>query len=176
MAEAATKLPVKTEKTAAPPMRPSRWPFASLHHEIERVFDDFERNLWPFPRRGFELEPFWTRGIASGVVPSVDISEEDKAYKVTAELPGMSEKNVEVQASDGMLTIKGEKQESREEKKKGCYLSEREFGAFQRSFQMPKGVDVEKVEAALKDGVLTITLPKTAEAQKKEKTIPVQKT
>ena len=175
MAEAATKLPVKSERPAVPSMRPSRWPFANLHSEIERVFDDFERKMWPFPRKGREMERFWAGGLASGVIPSVDITEEDKAFKVTAELPGMSEKNVEVQLTDGMLTIKGEKEESREEKEKGCYLSEREYGAFQRSFQMPAGIDQDKIEAALKDGVLTVTLPKTAEAQKKEKTVQVKK-
>jgi HSP20 family protein len=166
MAEPATKLPVRTEKSGTPATRSPRWPFADLHKEIERVFDDFERDLWPFPRLG---------GVAAGIVPSVDITEENMAYKVTAELPGLSEKDIEVQVSDGMLTIKGEKQESREEKKKGYHLSEREYGSFQRSFEMPRGVDREKIDAALKDGVLTVTLPKTAEAQKKEKSIPVQK-
>jgi HSP20 family protein len=174
MAEAATKLPVKAEKQT-PAMGPARRPLASLQQEIERVFNDFERNLWPFGRGGRQMEPFWSTRAASAATPSVDITEQEKAYKVTAEVPGMSEKDVEVQLSDGMLTITGEKEESREEKEKGYYLSERQYGAFQRSFQMPAGVDRDKIEAALKDGVLTVTLPKTAEAQKKEKTIPVKK-
>ena len=170
MAQAATKVPVKSEAALAP--RSARWPFESLHQEIERVFDDFQHGLWRTPR--LSALDLWPQ-MPAAVMPSVDIAEQDKAYQVTAELPGMTEKDIQVQVSDSMLTIKGEKQQEREKKEKGYYLSEREFGAFQRSFPLPRGIDADKIEAALKDGILTITLPKTAEAQKKEKSIPVQK-
>jgi len=85
----------------------------------------------------------------------------------------MDEKNVEVLFSDGVLTIKGEKQEEKEEKKKDYYMSERRYGSFRRSFEVPEGVDAEKIEASFKNGVLSVTLPKSPEAQKKEKKIPV---
>jgi HSP20 family protein len=80
-----------------------------------------------------------------------------------------------VKFADGLLTIKGEKREEKEEKKKDFYLSERRFGSFQRSFQVPEGVDADKIVASFKDGVLTVTLPKSPEAQKKEKKIAIKK-
>jgi len=79
-----------------------------------------------------------------------------------------------VKFSDGVLTIKGEKQEEKEEKKKDYYLNERNYGSFQRTFQVPDGVDSDKIEASFKKGVLTVTLPKSAEAQKSEKKIAVK--
>jgi HSP20 family protein len=72
-----------------------------------------------------------------------------------------------------MLTIKGEKREEKEEKTKDRYVSERRYGSFRRSLQVPVGVDADKIESGFKNGVLTVTLPKSPEAQKKQKTIPV---
>ena len=71
---------------------------------------------------------------------------------------GMGEKNVEVKFANGVLTIKGEKQEEREEKKKGYHMSERSFGSFERAFQVPEGIDADKIKASFKKGVLAITL------------------
>ena len=110
-----------------------------------------------------------------GKAPAVDIADNAKAYEITAELPGMDEKNVEVKFSDGTLIIRGEKKDEKEEKNKDYHLSERRYGAFQRSFSVPDGVDAEKIEAAFKNGILTVTLPKTPEAQKKEKKIEIKK-
>jgi HSP20 family protein len=106
--------------------------------------------------------------------PAVDIAEGEKAYEITAELPGMDEKNIEVKIANGTLTIKGEKQEEKEEKKKDFYLHERHFGSFERGFTMPDGVDPDKIEASFKKGVLTVTLPKKPEAQKPAKKIEVK--
>jgi HSP20 family protein len=86
----------------------------------------------------------------------------------------MDEKNIEVKVVNGNLTIKGEKQEEKEEKKKDYYLQERHFGSFERRFQLPEGVDADKIEASFKKGVLTVTLPKKLEAQKPEKKIDVK--
>lgn len=171
MAETATKLPVKTEKhEVAATLRP----FERLREEIDRVFDNFpsllSRSAFTSPL--FDAGPFW-RTWSWGAVPAVDIAEKDNAYEVTAELPGMDEKNVEVKYSDGMLTIKGEKEEKQEEKKKDYHLSERRYGSFQRSFSVPNDIDGDKIEASVKKGVLTVTLPKSAEAAKKERKIPV---
>jgi HSP20 family molecular chaperone IbpA len=99
----------------------------------------------------------------------------DKAYEITAELPGMDEKNVEVKFTAGVLTIKGEKTEEKEETKKDYHLSERRYGSFQRSFTVPDGIDADKIDATFKDGVLTVGLPKTPEAQKKAKQIAIKK-
>lgn len=173
MTETITKLPVKNEGGSAAPRR--AWhPFESLRHEIDRLFDDFNGgSRASFGRSLFDMQPFWSRETWA-TAPAVDITETDKAYEVTAELPGIDEKNVAVKFADGVLTIKGEKKEESEEKKKDYYLSERSYGAFQRSFQVPAGIDADKIEAAFKKGVLTITLPKTAQAQQAEKKITIK--
>lgn len=174
MAEAITKLPVKTEdrKSAAAPWRP----FENLRREIDRLFDDFDGGSWRsrFGRSLFDVQPFWSRESTWATMPAVDVAETDKAYEITAELPGMDEKNIEVKFADGVLTIKGEKRDEKEEKKKDYYVSERSFGSFQRSFQVPDSVESDKIEANFKKGVLTVTLPKSAEAQKAAKNIAVK--
>ena len=104
----------------------------------------------------------------------IERGESDKAYEITAELPGMDEKDIEVNVANGALTIKGEKKEEKEEKQKDYYVSERRYGSFERYFELPDGVDAGKIEAAFKNGVLRVTLPKTAEAQKPAKKIEVK--
>ena len=175
MAEAATKLPLKTEERK--PDRPTEWrPFESLRREVDRLFDDFQGGSWRSPfGRMLDVEPFRRGEIGWGKPPAVDVVDKDKAYEITAELPGMDESNIDVKVADGTLTIKGEKRDEKEEKKKDYYLSERRFGSFQRSFGVPDGVDVDKIEANFKNGVLTVTLPKTPEAQKSEKKIAIKK-
>ena len=136
------------------------------------MFEDFDRGFWQFPSRSlFEIEPFWRRRVAT---PTVDIVERDKDYQLIAELPGMEEKDIELKLTRDMMSIKGEKKEEKEEKKKDYYLSERRYGAFQRSFPLPDGVDSDKVEATFKKGVLTIILPKRPEAVKSERKIEVK--
>jgi len=173
MAEA-TKLPVKNEDRKASGVAPWR-PFESLRQEIDRLFEDFDGGLWRsrFARPMFNLQPFWTRE-STWAMPAVDVAETDRGYEITAELPGMDENNIEVKFADGVLTIKGEKKDEKEEKKKDYYLSERSYGSFQRSFQVPDGVDTDKIEATFKKGVLTVALPKSVEAQKAAKKIDVK--
>ena len=105
---------------------------------------------------------------------AVDFAETEKGYEVTAELPGMDEKNIEVKFVDGVLTIKGEKQEEKEENERDYHLQERRFGSFERYFRLPDSVDKDKIEATFKKGLLTVTLPKSTEAQKAEKKIEVK--
>jgi HSP20 family protein len=177
MAETATKLPIKNEDTKAEqkPAAQAWHPLESLRREIDRLFEDFGSDFWRAPfRRPLDVAPFWRREWTLGVTPAVDIVEKDNAYEVTADLPGMDEKNIEVKVANGMLTIKGEKREEKEEKKKDYYLQERHFGSFQRSFRVPEGVDADKINAQFKKGVLTVTLPKTVEAQKPAKKIDVK--
>ena len=177
MAETATKLPVKTEGRSRAPAAPQAWrPFDSLRNEIDRLFEDFGGGFFssPFRRSLFETEPFRGRETGWGTLPAVDIVETEKAYEITAELPGMDEKNIEVTLSNSGLVIRGEKQEEKEETKKDYYLRERQMGSFERYFGMPEGVDTNKIEAAFNKGVLKITLPKTAEAQKAETKIAIK--
>ena len=177
MAETVTKLPVKQEKTSEPASAVEAWrPFDTLRREVEQLFDDFGRSFWRLPTRRslFGFEPLWRRQAVWEAAPAVDVAESDKAYEITAELPGLDEKNIEVKVVNGNLTIKGEKQEEKEEKKKDYYLHERHFGSFERSFEIPEGVDADKIEANFKKGVLTVILPKTAGAQAAVKKIPVK--
>ena len=170
-----TKVPVKTEKASASMPQVLR-PFESLRREVDRLFEDFAGDMWrsPFSRSFFDIGPVWRPQSALTAMPAVNVAETDKAYEITAELPGMDEKNIEVKVADDVLTIKGEKQEEKEEKEKDYYLSERSFGSFQRSFQVPNGVDTDKIDANFKNGVLTVILPKSTEAQRAEKKIAVK--
>ena len=93
---------------------------------------------------------------------------------MTADLPGLDEKNIEVKVANGVLTFKGEKTEEKEEKEKDFHLRERRFGSFERSFRVPETVDMGKIEVSFKQGVLTVRMPKTAEAQKPVKKIEVK--
>jgi HSP20 family protein len=176
MAQPASKVPVKTEKGKRP-AAPAEWhPLETLQREIDRVFEDFGRSpwRWPFRRTMLGLEPLWRGEVSWGAVPAVDVVEKEKAYEITAELPGMDEKNIEIKVSDDILSITGEKSEEKEEKKKDYYLSERRYGSFERSFRLPEGVDADKIEASFKNGVLTLILPKKPEAQKPEKKIAIK--
>ncbi|MEX6508422.1 Hsp20/alpha crystallin family protein [Jiella sp. M17.18] len=179
MADTATKLPVKTETPAAPAETGAArlWsPFETLRGEMDRLFDMFGgRRGTSLSRPGFELDFAFPRDMLFGAgAPAVDVAEKDGEYEITAELPGLDEKNVEVKVANGALTIKGEKKEEKEERQKDYHLSERRYGSFVRSFALPKGVDQDKIEARFAKGVLTVTLPKTAEAKAEEKTIAVK--
>ena len=141
---------------------------------MDRLFEDFGRSFWPPSRRSFFAPaPLWGREMTWGTAPAVDVVENEKAYEIKAEMPGMDEKNIEVKVANGNLTIKGEKLEEKEEKKDYC-LQERKFGSFERSFGIPEGVDTDKIEAAFKNGVLSVTLPKKLEAQTPAKNIEVK--
>jgi len=122
----------------------------------------------------FDVVPFWRREVTWPAAPAVDFTDTEKAYELTAELPGIDEKDIEVKVANGILSIKGEKQEEKEEKKKDYYLRERNFGSFERSFQLPDSVDTDKIEASFKKGVLTVTLPKKPGAQTAAKKIDVK--
>jgi HSP20 family protein len=169
---------VKIEKKAAEPVSALQaWrPLETLRREMDRLFEDFDRDFWRFPfrRSVFDIEPFSRRELKWGAAPAVDVVEKENAYEITAELPGMDEKNIEVKLTDGGLTIKGKKQEEKEEKKKDYYLHERHFGSFERCFAVPENVDADKIEASFKKGVLTLKLPKKPEAVKPEKKIEVK--
>jgi HSP20 family protein len=144
--------------------------------DMDRLFDRFTGGSGlPSLRRIFDLEPSWRYESSFGInVPAVDVTEDDKAYKIAAELPGMSEKDIDISVTGDVIVLKGEKRQEREEKEENRYLSERSYGAFQRTFALPDGVDRDKIGAEFAKGVLTVTLPKTAGAQKQQKRIEVK--
>ncbi|AOL04216.1 MULTISPECIES: Hsp20/alpha crystallin family protein [Burkholderia] len=178
MKESSTKLPVKKpqESSEHSLMAPYWHPIESLRREMDRLFDDFNRSTGvPSARQPiFNLQPFWRRDHEWSAEPAVDFAETDKSYEITADLPGMDEKDIEVKLANGGLSIRGEKQQEKEEQHKDYYVHERRFGSFERYFHMPDGVDRSKVEASFQKGVLRVTLPKTPEACKAEKKIEVK--
>lgn len=138
-------------------------PLVSFQREINSLFDNFFQ--------GFELAPFEAYGKFN---PRIDMTEDEKEIKVMAELPGLDEKDIEINLSKDMLTIKGEKREEKEEKGKERYYVERTFGSFQRMLNIPAEVDMGKVDATFKKGVLNITLPKVAKAKEEQKKIQIK--
>jgi HSP20 family protein len=143
---------------------------------MDRVFDRFAGG-WGVPsfRRMLDMEPSFRSDSSFNVPsPAVDITEDASGYKVTAELPGMNEKEIEVVVSGDTLTLKGEKRQEKEQKEKNFYLSERSYGSFQRSFSIPEGVDHDKIGADFSKGVLTVTLPRSEKAVQQQKKIEVQ--
>jgi HSP20 family protein len=158
-----SKVPLTRGKSGSSPSlsQQARQPFESLRQEVDRLFDEFGFSSW---------QPFGRRGIS----PAVDVVEGDKAYEVTAELPGMDEKDIEIKVTQDSLAIKGVKEEQKEEKEKGYHRQERRYGSFERSFGLPDSVDADRIQAKFNKGLLTVTLPKKAEAQKPAKTVAIK--
>jgi HSP20 family protein len=133
----------------------ARDPFSALQQGIDRLFSDFGRG---FPAFGRSFADFG----ASDLAPRMDMTESDKAIELTAELPGLEEKDVEINFVDDVLTIRGEKTSQKDEGDKNYRLVERSYGSFSRSIELPPGVDPAAVQASLSKGVLTVTIPKPA--------------
>jgi len=130
-------------------------PLASFQKRMNDMFEDFFRGSEEGP-----LASWRSLGGKAEFIPRVDVTESDKELSVTAELPGMCEKDVEVSLDNNVLTIKGEKHEDREEKEQHRHYVERRYGSFYRSIPLPAEIDQEKIEASCNNGVLKISLPK----------------
>jgi len=179
MGEAPSKVPVTEEKTPEGSIRvQASGPFDSLRRQVDRLFEDFDSDFWrsPFRRSVFDVEPIWRRQLKWAGAPAVDIMETDDAYELHVDLPGMDGKNIDVKIGKSGLTIKAEKQEEKEEKKKNYYVRERHVGSVERRFALPEGVDTDHLEASFTQGVLTVKFPKKPEAIKPEKKIEVKTT
>ncbi|KAB0486956.1 heat shock protein Hsp20 [Pseudomonas reinekei] len=178
MSNSVKKMPVtQDDKTSEHSVVTDLWrPLEKLRQQVDHLFEDFNHrsSLSPLGRGLFDIDPLWRRELIGHSLPAVDITEKDKSFEITAELPGMDQKNIEVKLSNGSLIIKGEKKEDKEEKRKGYYLSERHYGSFERVFNLPKGVDADKIEASFSKGVLSLSLPKKPEAMKADKVVPIK--
>lgn len=174
MADIAAKLPVKTvDKPTAAARDAIGLPWVNdLRREIDRLFEDFNRG-WPRSFRAMPLESMLTSEFSLGT-PAVDVVEKDTAFELTAELPGMSAKDIDVAVKDGNVVITGEKKSEKEHKSKDYHVRERQYGSFERSFTLPQGTDPSAIEAVFNNGVLTVSMPKTADAQKPAKKIEVK--
>jgi HSP20 family protein len=138
-------------------------PIEAMQRDMNRLFDEFFKGFG-FPE---EVEA------PGAFAPQVNMTEDDKFIKVSAELPGLDEKDVEISVTKDSLTIRGEKKEEREHKDEETYYLERSFGSFSRTIPIPKNVDLEKAEASFKKGVLSITLPKLEVQGEEKKKIPI---
>lgn len=134
-----------------------------VRDEVNRLFDWFFEDP-----RGFDRG--WSRWS-----PALEVDESQKEYVITAEVPGLGPGDLEVTVTDGTLVLRGEKQAERERSGAGYHWSERRYGAFLRSLPLPPGVEVGRASARLRHGVLTIRLPKSAEAQAAVRRIPVKR-
>ena len=176
----AVKSDAENGKRGRMPLTSLYSPMADLRGELDQMLGRFFPQGWPQMgmRSLMDFEPL--RGEAGMKLGSVlqgiraDISETDTEYDISVELPGIDEKDIEIDVSEGMLTMNAEKREEREEKKKNYHLTERSFGSVRRSFRVPEGVNVSKIKADFSKGVLHMMLPKTTEAKAKQRKIPVR--
>ena len=141
--------------TRFPAHKATMYPFATLRREIDDLFDQ----TW----EGFDLAPFGgARREGSVISPDIDVSESDNEFKITAELPGMDENDIEVVLADDRLTIKGEKKAESEKKEDDFHLVDRSYGSFERTFRLPSEIAGDKTAARFDKGLLTVTVPKTS--------------
>jgi len=159
---------LQVSKPAVPPAPRAPDVFDTLHTEMDRLFRRFERG-WPH-------WPGLSLGGNGGaeLMASLDVHESAKAVTIEADLPGIDEKDIAVTLTNGVLTIRGERKSEREEKKDNYHVSERSFGSFQRSIQLPDTIDDTSVEARFDKGVLTVVAQKKPEAVKAEKKIEIK--
>src|SRR3981189_3992384 len=134
-------------------MRPDFGLFG-LHREIDRLFSEFAQGIGP--------------NGTQNIIPSIEITETDKALEVSAEMPGLERKDVEISIDDDILTIRGEKKVEENEKDKNVQHSERSYGVFMRVLQLPSGIDPSSVQATMSNGILKITIPKPAKSEPKK--------
>jgi HSP20 family protein len=162
------KLPAETNgsrRINVPVQASNAWePLNRLRDEFDRMFDETPGNSFGSKM----LQKFY-----NNADPVVEMRDKKDEYELVAEVPGMSSKDIEINLSDGMLRLSGEKSESREKKGESFLFSERQYGMFERAIELPPGIDHQKVNAEARDGLLTIHLPKSAEARKKERKIPI---
>lgn len=134
-----------------------------LRSSVDRLFDDF-----------FSMDRTLLREPSLSVVPAVDLEETEDAFKITAELPGMDKKDIQITFENNVLSISGEKKAEKEIKEDNYHRLERSYGKFHRSFELPGYIERDKIEADYKDGVLHVTVPKTEEAKPKQIEVKVK--
>ena len=167
------KTNVATRTADAPVSRPPYVdPFSTFRGEMDRLMDSFfgEGALAMWPRAGaLRLDA----AANDSMMPRMDVTEDDEKITVTAEMPGLSEDDVEVTLNDDLLVVKGEKRMGDSREEDDVHVSERRFGSFQRSLRLPDGIDEDKITAHVDKGVLTVVVPKLPGQDKPERNIPV---
>ena len=147
--------------------KPEKSQIGTLHREVDRLFDEFARDFGDFGLA--------RTGNGEGLLaPSIDVAETEKAIEVKAELPGVDEKDIEVELANGVLAIKGEKKSESDKTEKDFRLIERSYGRFERHLPIPFEIEADKVQASFDKGVLSVTLPKPAEARSKSRKVKIK--
>ncbi len=158
-----TTLPAKTRTEATVPTVPAV--FTRLRDEVDRLFDDFS-----FARPSRSIFAF--AGLPD-VVPAMELTDKKDRYELSLEIPGMEEKDIDIETADGVMTISGEKRQESEEKTDGYLVSERSYGSFKRQLTLPADVDPDAIKAKYASGVLKLTLKKDKTAQSRVKKIAI---
>ncbi|WP_454019511.1 Hsp20/alpha crystallin family protein [Azospirillum sp. Marseille-Q6669] len=156
----------------------NRHPILALRDEFDRLFDEASSMFrFPWSRRSpFDLEPLLRTELESAAfAPPAEVEERADEYRVTMEMPGMDEQAVDLSVQDDVLSIKAEKSEEKDEKDANRYVSERRYGLCARSFRLPANVDRDRIAASMKNGVLTVVLPKTEPGQPSKRKIDIAK-
>lgn len=138
-------------------------PLVTLRDEIDRLFDDFGAGIWRTPRAR-RFDPSAMFADTALLAPALEVVDRDGHYEIKAELPGLLPADIDVQLDERMLTISGALSEEERDEKGDYLLDERRYGAFRRSLRLPAAADADKIAARLAQGVLTITIPKSAKA------------
>ena len=148
----------------------------SLRDRIDRLFDDFGRDFTSWGRSFGDVEPFkgWSSELNTKL-PAVDVIEQKDRYLIKAELPGIEEDDLDIDLSEGTLTVRGEKKREEERKEDNVHISERRYGSFRRSFRLPSDADEDGISATCKDGVVEVTIPRRESAKPEAKKIQVSK-
>lgn len=152
-------LPVRSVKGGFVPSLPIN----QLHREIDRLFEDAFRS---FPGT-FQSSIDWPGTTSIALMPDIDIKESDDSYTISAELPGVAKEDVDIQADDNILIIKGEKKQEKKEEKENYHCVERHYGSFERMLTLPEDANAESIDAKFKNGVLTINIKRQAKSETK---------
>lgn len=162
-------------------MDPMMRPLMTLQEEMNRIFNDFfDVGPRSFGRESGTMGSMGSMGtmgrggLMTRFEPRMDVSENEKEVKISLDIPGMSRDEIELSLSDDLLTISGERSETREEEKENYLHRERSYGMFRRTIPLPEYINRDKIDAKFKDGVLNVTLPKTDEGRKKWRRIDVK--
>ncbi len=145
-------------------------PFNALQEQVNRLFEDFFDDM-PLGRSTSQ----WMNRSTEGYRPRLDVSETENDFTIAADIPGMNEDDIEVAVSDDALTIRGERREESEDRETDYVRRERAYGFFERRIPLPRGVETDDISARFKDGVLTVSLPKTDDAKHDWRTIEVKR-
>ena len=170
-ASSATQIPVKRDALQRP-MSSFDSPISDLHRQIDKLFDDTFKGIGfsNLPTTGFSS---WPNDV--DFRPSLNLASEDEKYTLTLEAPGIAEEDISIDVKDDILTIKGNKLEEKEDKDKHFYRMERRYGSFQRVLALPADVQVDDIHASMKNGLLTVSLPRNVHAQTDTKRIPISR-